>query len=89
VRENKFKLSHVVDLMTRKPAEILKLQAGTLSAGAAGDVCLFDPEESWVYNSRKGFSKSSNSPWNGETLTGRVKTTIVDGRVVFADGKIK
>jgi dihydroorotase len=89
VRENKFDLCDVIDLMTRKPAEILKLQAGTLSVGAAGDVCLFDPEESWVYNSRKGFSKSSNSPWHGETLTGRVKTTIVDGRVVFADGKIK
>jgi len=88
-RENKFKLSNVVDLMTRKPAEILKLQAGTLAEGAAGDVCLFDPDETWIYDSRKGFSKSSNSPWNGETLTGRVKTTIVDGRVVFADGKIK
>jgi dihydroorotase len=89
VRENKFKLPHVLDLMTRKPAEILKLPAGTLAEGAAGDVCLFDPEETWVYNARKGFSKSSNSPWHGETLTGRVKTTIVDGRVVFADGKIK
>jgi len=89
VRDNKFKLSHVIDLMTRKPAEILKLQAGTLAVGVAGDVCLFDPEESWVYNTKKGFSKSSNSPWHGETLTGRVKTTIVDGRIVFADGKIK
>jgi dihydroorotase len=89
VRDNKFKLSQVIDLMTRKPAEILKLQAGTLAAGAAGDVCLFDPEETWVYNTKKGFSKSSNSPWHGETLTGRVKTTIVDGRIVFADGKIK
>jgi dihydroorotase len=88
-RENKFKLSKVIDLMTRKPAEILKLQAGTLAEGAAGDVCLFDPDEVWVYDSRKGFSKSSNSPWNGETLTGQVKTTIVDGRVVFANGKIK
>jgi len=89
VRDNKFKLSQVIDLMTRKPAEICKLQAGTLAVGAAGDVCLFDPEESWVYNTKKGFSKSSNSPWHGETLTGRVKTTIVDGRIVFADGKIK
>ena len=89
VRENKFKLAHVIDLMTRKPAEILKLPAGTLAEGSAGDVCLFDPDETWVYNARKGFSKSSNSPWNGETLTGRVKTTIVDGRVVFTDGKIK
>jgi len=88
VRQNKFKLSHVIDLMTRKPAAVLGLPAGTLAAGAAADVCLFDPGEKWRYDAKAGFSKSSNSPWHGQTLTGRVKTTIVDGHVVFADGKI-
>jgi dihydroorotase len=83
VRKNRFKLATVIDLLTRKPANILGLPAGTLAEGAAADVCLFDPDESWVYDARAGFSKSSNSPWHGQTLTGRVKTTIVDGRVVF------
>jgi len=89
VQENKFKLPHVIDLMTRKPASIMKLQAGTLAEGVAADICLFDPKETWVYDAKNSFSKSSNSPWHGQTLTGRVKTTIVDGRIVFADGKIK
>ncbi len=88
VRQNKFKLAQVVDLMTRQPARVLGLPAGTLSPGAAADVCLFDPHEKWRYDARKGFSKSRNSPWSGQILTGRVKTTIVDGRVVFAGGKI-
>jgi dihydroorotase len=88
VRESKFKLPYVIDLMTRRPANLLKLPAGTLSAGAAGDVCLFDPDEEWIYNAKAGFSKSSNSPWHGHTLRGRVKSTIVDGRVVFERGKI-
>jgi len=88
VRQNKFKLAHVIDLMTRKPAAILGLPAGTLAVGAAGDVCLFDPAEKWHYDAKAGFSKSSNSPWHDQTLTGRVKTTIVDGRVVFENGKI-
>jgi len=83
VRKNRFKLATVIDLLTRKPANILGLPAGTLAEGAAADVCLFDPDEAWVYDARAGFSKSSNSPWHGQTLTGRVKTTIVDGRVVF------
>jgi dihydroorotase len=86
VRQNKFKLAHVVDLLTRRPAQILGLPAGTLAAGAAADICLFDPEEKWTYDTRAGFSKSANSPWHGQTFTGRVKTTLVDGRVVF-DGK--
>jgi dihydroorotase len=88
VRQNKFKLPKVVDLLTRRGADILKLPAGTLSTGAAADICLFDPDERWRYDAKAGFSKSSNSPWHGQTLTGRVKTTVVGGQIVFAGGKI-
>jgi dihydroorotase len=88
VRQNKFKLATVVDQLTRKPAQLVKLPAGTLAAGASADVCLFDPDEKWRYDAKAGQSKSTNSPWHGQTLTGRVKTTVVAGKVVFADGKI-
>jgi dihydroorotase len=88
VRKNKFRLPFVIDLMTRRAAQILNLPAGTLAPGAAADVCLFSPDEKWSYDAKAGFSKSSNSPWHGQTLTGRVKTTLVDGRVVFANGRI-
>ncbi len=88
VRRGKFPLARLVDLMTRRPAALLGLPAGTLADGAPADICLFDPRESWRYDARAGFSKSANSPWHGQTLTGRVKATIVDGRVVYAGGKI-
>jgi len=88
VQQHRFKLAHVVDLMTRQPARVLGLPAGTLVAGAAADVCLFDPKEEWRYDAKAGFSKSSNSPWHGRTLTGRVKTTIVDGHIVYDHGQI-
>jgi dihydroorotase len=83
VRQNKFKLSHVVDLMTRRAAAVLKLPAGTLAPGAHADLCLFDPDETWTYDAAKGCSKSRNSPWHGQKLTGRVRTTIVGGKIVF------
>ncbi len=86
VRQNRFRLSHVIDLMTAKPAALLGLPAGTLAEGAAADVCLFDPEETWTYNAKAGASKSSNSPWSGQTLRGRVHATLVDGRIAFALG---
>ena len=88
VRQNKFKLPFVIDLMTRRPAELMKLSGGTLAVGTVADICLFDPAEKWRYDAKNGFSKSSNSPWSGQTLTGRVKTTIVGGRIVFDGGKI-
>ena len=84
VRKSRFKLATVVDLLTRKPAQILRLPAGTLAEGAAADVCVFDPEESWLYDAKKGYSKSINSPWHGQTLRGRVRLTLSDGRIVHA-----
>jgi dihydroorotase len=83
VGKARFRLPHAIDLMTRRPARLLGLPAGTLEPGAAADICVFDPAERWTYDSRAGLSKSSNSPWNGRTLRGRVRNTIVDGRMVF------
>jgi len=88
VRKNKFKLPQVIDLMTRKAANVLKLPAGTLAHGAVADVCLFAPDEVWHYDTYKAFSKSINSPWSGQKMTGRVKTTIVSGKVVYQNGKM-
>jgi len=82
VRQNRFKLPFLIDLLTRKPADILNLTAGRLSEGAPADICIFDPEENWRYDAKAGFSKSSNSPWSGQTLRGRVRWTIVNGSVV-------
>ena len=88
VRKSKFKLAQVIDLMTRKAANILKLPAGTLAVGAVADVCIFNPNETWLYNTYGAFSKSINSPWNQQQLTGRVKTTIVAGKIVYTNGKM-
>jgi len=64
------------------------LPAGTLADGAPADLCIFDPEESWHYDTKAGFSKSGNSPWHGQDLKGRVKMTLVDGRMVFDGTRI-
>jgi dihydroorotase len=76
-------LSQVIALMTHKGAEICQLDAGTLSAGAAADICLFDPDEEWTVKAEQLFSKSRNCPWIGQTLKGKVKATYVAGRQVF------
>jgi dihydroorotase len=88
VRRSRFKLPHVIDLMTRRAANVLRLPAGTLAPGANADVCLFAPDEEWTYDATKGFSKSRNSPWHGQKMTGRVRSTIVGGRIVYADGRL-
>ena len=88
VRDNGFTLPRLVELLTVRPAQVLKLAKGTLAEGADADITLFDPEEEWTYDAVNGFSKSANSPWHGQKLQGRVKATIVAGRPVYRDGKI-
>lgn len=76
-------LKEVVALMTHKGAEICDLPAGTLSVGASGDVCIFDPDQNWTVDAEAFKSKSRNCPWNGRTLRGQVKATFVDGKEIF------
>jgi dihydroorotase len=78
-------LSDVLALMTHKPAAIIKSDRGTLAPGQAGDVTLFDPDATWVLTLADIKSRSANSPWLGQTLTGRVRSTIVGGQVVFGE----
>ena len=76
-------LSELVRRWTEAPAKLVKLDKGTLSVGADGDVTIFDPEEEWIYDRMDTPSKASNSPFHGWPLKGRNKATIVMGKVVF------
>ncbi len=79
-------LPFLISLMTAKPSQILRLGKGTLSPGAEADICVFDPDESWVVDSDRFQSRSANCPWNGQRLRGRARFTLVRGRLVW-DGQ--
>jgi dihydroorotase len=69
--------------LSTNPARILSRPGGSLGVGDVADVTLVDPERAFPYDPAKGFSKSRNSPWAGQTLTGRVIATLVGGRLVY------
>jgi len=69
--------------MSTNPAKILKRPGGSLAVGAPADIAILDPEVYWTYDPAKGYSKSRNSPWAGQTMTGRATATIVGGRLVY------
>jgi len=81
-------MSGLIATMTSNPAKLLHLDAGTLSEGAAADICIFDPEEKWTLDRNKLFSKSRNTPWHGREMTGRVTYTLKGGRIVYQKGEI-
>jgi dihydroorotase len=69
--------------MSTNPARILRRPGGSLTVGAPADVVVLDPHKEWLYDPAKGFSKSRNSPWAGQKLTGQVRATLVEGRLVY------
>lgn len=85
VKKNVLTLSQLIEKMSVNPARYYGLPAGTLSVGAAADLVLFDENESWKVTDFD--SKACNSPFIGYELCGKVKMTLVDGRIVYEDGK--
>ena len=78
-------LPFLIRRLTQLPADIVKLPKGTLSEGVDADVVIFDAEEAWTVDAKTFQSKSVNCPWHGQTLRGKVKQTIVSGKVVWDD----
>ncbi len=87
VKAGHLTMPQLVDKMSKKPAEILKLDKGELLPGKMADVIIFQPNESYAIDVGKMVSKSKNSPYHGWPVTGRVTTTIVNGKFVVKDGK--
>jgi dihydroorotase len=76
-------LPELIARMSTVPARIFHLPGGSLVVGAPADVVLLDPSRRWAVRKEDLHSKSTNSPFLGETLTGQADMTIVGGRVVF------
>ncbi len=69
--------------ITSAPAEVLGIDRGSLSTGTVADLCIFDPEAIWQLTPEALKSRGKNSPWLGYPMTGKVRTTLVSGRLVY------
>ncbi len=83
VATGRLSLSRLLWLMSAEPARLLGIPGGTLRVGAPADIVLFDPDQEWVVDPAKLHGKSRNTPFKGMTLRGRVKATLLGGRVVY------
>ncbi len=79
-------LPEAIAALSRRPAQILGIEAGDLAPGAPADVCIFDPEAEWTLTEDAIESAGKNTPFLGWRLRGRVTHTFVSGRLVFQSG---
>jgi dihydroorotase len=75
--------SDLVEKMSVAPNRVLGLQGGTLAASSVADITIIDPLREWIVDSSRFFSKSRNTPFEGLTLRGAARYTILGGRIVF------
>ena len=82
-KHHQIDIARLIAMYTIAPARLLKIDAGTLSIGARGDVTLIDPELEWTVRIDQFESASRNSPFNGWKLKGRAVRTIAGGKTVW------
>ena len=83
VSTGRLTLIQMIRKMTINPAKLYNLSCGRLCEGAVADICIFSMDEECLYDSFA--SKSSNTPFKGTSLKGKVKYTVCGGNIIYHD----
>lgn len=83
VNSGLLKLEQAVSVLSSKPAACLGLPVNSFRKGDPGDLTIVDLQKQSVLKKEDILSKSTNSPFIGESMQGHVAYTIVAGRVVY------
>ena len=82
-------LEKIVELTSTNPAKLFGLtKKGTIAVDYDADLTLVDLNESFELKKEDLFYRHQHSPYVGMTFSGKVKTTIVGGKVVFENGQL-
>ena len=80
-------LAQLVEKMSVNPARVLGIDKGNLAVGKTADLVIADVEHEYEIDSSSFASMGRNTPFDGKKVTGRVVTTIVDGKIVYEYSK--
>ena len=78
-------LETIISALTCNPARILKIKKGNLKIGNSADFTIVDINEPWVVKKENLLSKSKNTSIEDKKLQGRIKTTFVNGEIMFEE----
>jgi len=91
VVKGKMSPQELIARFTTGPAEVLGIEKekGSLAVGRAADITIIDPQLQKVVSASEFYSKGKNTPVDGRTFQGWPVMTIVGGKIVMRDGKVK
>lgn len=70
----------IIPKITTRPRQILGLEVPVIEPGANANLTLFSPSLTWQLDSSTNKSKSRNSPWYGQQLTGKAVAVFNNGK---------
>ncbi len=71
----------IVQKMAVNPRKILGIKEASVAEGEPANLVLFNPKSNWNYNVENNQSKSSNSPFLGADLEGKILLTINNNQI--------
>ena len=74
-------MEQLIRCISLNPARLYGLDAGVIETGKQADITIFDPAEEWIADSF--FSRSSNTPFKGMKLHGKIKKVICKGKIII------
>ena len=83
VHSGQVRMTRLIASLTCNPAKILGLNLGTLTAGSAADITIFDPDMPWRIEAENLLGTSKNTAFDTLPCQGKVWRTITDGICVY------
>ncbi|MDN6319669.1 MAG: dihydroorotase [Marinobacter sp.] len=83
VRRGELTLAELTRGLTTGPASVIGRSA-SIGKDDIADLCVFDPDASWVAGSQSLISAGHHAPVLGQPLPGVVRLTLVEGREAWA-----
>ncbi|PKD42910.1 dihydroorotase [Rhodohalobacter barkolensis] len=87
LKPGKLTLEQILDKLVTNPRNILNLSVPMVKEGEKANLTIFNTDEEWVYSENEVRSKSKNSPYLGESLTGRA--VAIYNRNRFIENKLR
>lgn len=86
VKEQQLDINCWVNALSTNSAELLAVDAGTISLDEPANLVLFNPDGETHLTTDSLLSEGKNSPWLQTTLPGKVLLTLCDGHISYAGG---
>jgi dihydroorotase len=83
-------LGDILALCSWRPAAVAGLagvHGAPVAEGNPANLCVVDPTATWTVDAARLASRSRNTPYDGMTLTGKVRHTFRWGRATVLDGE--